>query len=261
MKLLRKLGVVAVLAAMAGTTAAFAACGEPDTPDTPDPGDEITVTNISLALEATNTLYISGDTFDPAGITLRVTYSDGTSKNVTSGFTYDTAPLEVGDTSVTITYEGKTVEQSITVNDAADALIIQFGSGDYTRCYGNGLVIVGGTQINDSIFVGGDDSSLANVIPASDATGGMTGLDIAQFAANLGTWSWDGEEFKMTINNKTEDVEVEVTYNAEEGVWTMAEYDFVDYVGQTYKFSGSCTKEQAEKYLTANRTWPVDKAE
>ena len=70
-----------------------------------------------------------------------------------------------GDTSVTITYEGKTVEQSIVVSDAADALIIRFDSGDCTRCYGDGTVIVGGTQINASIFVDGDDSSLANIIP------------------------------------------------------------------------------------------------
>ena len=220
----------------------------------------VTVTNVSLALGASNTNYISGDVFDPTGITLRVTYSDGSSKTITEGFTYDEDPLEVGDTSITITYGGFSVEQEIVVSDAADALIVRFGSGDCTRCYGDGTVIVGGTQINGSIFVEGDDSSLANVIPASDATGGLDGLAIAHVAANVGTWSWDGETFLMTVNNHTEDVEVTVTYDETNGVFVMSDYDFVDYVGQTYVFGGSCSKEQADKYLTEDRTWPVERA-
>lgn len=256
MKYFKKIAAGVVAMATFAAAVSFAACA----PDEPEP-PEVTVTGISLALEASNTNYISGDVFDPAGITLRVSYSDGTSKNVTEGFTFDETPLEVGDTSVTITYEGKTVEQEIVVSDAADALIIRFGSGDCTRCYGDGTVIVGGTQINASIFVDGDDSSLANIIPASDATGGATGLQIAAVAGNVGIWSWDGENFTMVVNNKTTDVEVEVTYNAETGVWVMGPYDFVDYVGQTYTFGGSCTKEMADKYLTEDRTWPVERAE
>ena len=260
MKLLRKLGVVAVLAAMAGTTAACAACGEPDTPDTPDPGDEVTVTNISLVLEADNTTYISGDVFDPTGITLRVTYSDGTSKNVTTGFTYDTEPLEVGDTSVTIAYEGKTATQAITVSDAADALIVKFGTGDCTRCYGDGTVIVGGNQNMPYVFNDGDDSSLANAI---DYGGDDAWSTVVSSFCNLGTWTWDGEKLVMLIKNADypEGIEVGATYNESTGVWTMETYVFIDREGQHYDFSGSCTKEQAEKYLTADRTWPVESAD
>ena len=249
MKSLKKILAAFIAAATLMSVAAFAvACGEPDDDGGKgNNGEKATVTSISLALEASNTKYISGDVFDPSGISLRVTYSDGKSENITTGFTYDTEPLEVGDTSVTITYEGKTVEQPVSVSDAADALIVCFysvtTSGDKTRCYGDGTVVCGGSQIDPYFFNDADDSSLANLT-----------LDKSMLSAayDIGTWSWDGENFTLVI----EDTDVGATYNEETGVWVMNDYDFGGYT-----FNGSCTEEQAEKYLTADRTWPVERAE
>ena len=242
MKYFKKIAAGVLAMATFAAAVSFAACA-PDEPDTP----EVTVTGISLALEASNTNYISGDVFDPAGITLRVSYSDGTSKNVTEGFTFDETPLEVGDTSVTITYEGKTVEQAVTVSDAADALIVCFysvtTSGDKTRCYGDGTVVCGGVQIDPYMFENGDDSSLANATVSKD---------MLSAAYDIGEWSWDGENFTLTI----EGINVGATYNEETGLWVMNDYDFGGYI-----FNGSCTEEQVEKYLTEDRTWPVERAE
>lgn len=242
MKYFKKIAAGVLAMATFAAAVSFAACA-PDEPDTP----EVTVTGISLALDASNTNYISGDVFDPAGITLRVSYSDGTSKNVTEGFTFDETPLEVGDTSVTITYEGKTVEQAVTVSDAADALIVCFysvtTSGDKTRCYGDGTVVCGGVQIDPYMFENGDDSSLANATVSKD---------MLSAAYDIGEWSWDGENFTLTI----EGINVGATYNEETGLWVMNDYDFGGYI-----FNGSCTEEQVEKYLTEDRTWPVERAE
>ena len=41
--------------------------------------------------------YIEGDMFDPEGLVLRVTYDDGTTQNITEGFTFDERPLTLED--------------------------------------------------------------------------------------------------------------------------------------------------------------------
>ena len=107
-----------------------------------------TATKLALLMEAEKYQYIEGDMFDPEGLVLRVTYDDGTTQNITEGFTFDERPLTLEDEEVKITYEGMTVVQEIQVASAADALIIRFGSGDCIRCYGNGTAIAGGTQMN-----------------------------------------------------------------------------------------------------------------
>ena len=93
-----------------------------------------TATKLALLMEAEKYQYIEGDMFDPEGLVLRVTYDDGTTQNITEGFTFDERPLTLEDEEVKITYEGMTVVQEIQVASAADALIIRFGSGDCIRC-------------------------------------------------------------------------------------------------------------------------------
>ena len=65
----------------------------------------------SVAVETMpdKTAYFEGETFDPAGLTLRVTYDDGTSEVVSDGFTCDGMP------TVTVTYNGCTTQFDVTV--------------------------------------------------------------------------------------------------------------------------------------------------
>lgn len=73
------------------------------------------ISSISIKTEPTNPQY-AGSLLDTTGLELLVTYSDQTAKTVTSGFSIDkTNPLTVADTSVTVTYEGKTASFNITV--------------------------------------------------------------------------------------------------------------------------------------------------
>ena len=48
-----------------------------------------TATKLALLMEAEKYQYIEGDMFDPEGLVLRVTYDDGTTQNITEGFTFD----------------------------------------------------------------------------------------------------------------------------------------------------------------------------
>ncbi|MDR1028948.1 MAG: bacterial Ig-like domain-containing protein [Clostridiales Family XIII bacterium] len=80
----------------------------------------VTVTAKSLASIAvttppTKTVYIEGQTFDPADMVVTATYDNSTQAPVT-GYTVDPTPLTLGTTSVTITYNGQTTTQAVTVN-------------------------------------------------------------------------------------------------------------------------------------------------
>lgn len=61
------------------------------------------LTSITVTAMPTKTAYIAGETFDPTGMSVKATYSDGTEQTVT-GVTVPTAPLEVGMSAVTISY-------------------------------------------------------------------------------------------------------------------------------------------------------------
>lgn len=79
----------------------------------------IKLTGIAITTPPTKTAYNAGETFDPAGMVVTATYSNG-AKLTNPSYTFSPAGvLTVGDTAVTITYsEGgvtKTATQAITV--------------------------------------------------------------------------------------------------------------------------------------------------
>jgi len=74
-----------------------------------------TLSSISIATPPTKVAYDDTEVFNPAGMVVLGTYSDG-SKAVINGYTYSTAPLTVGMTGVDISYGGFTVTQPITVS-------------------------------------------------------------------------------------------------------------------------------------------------
>ena len=82
-------------------------------------GGGIKLTGIAITKAPTKTTYTQGETFDPAGMVVTATYSNGATLACT-GYSYEpNTPLADGTTKVTIRYtEGgvtKTAEQTITV--------------------------------------------------------------------------------------------------------------------------------------------------
>lgn len=73
--------------------------------------------SISINTPPTKTEYAMGDTFDPTGMTLLGTYTDGSTKVLTpDDFTWEpTGALTASVQSVTVSYNGLTAEQPITV--------------------------------------------------------------------------------------------------------------------------------------------------
>ena len=91
-------------------------------------GGGIKLASISITTPPAKTTYTEGETFDPAGMVVEATYSNG-AKAVATGYSYTpSTALTNGTTAVTIQYtEGgvtKTAEQAITVSKAAGSLSI-----------------------------------------------------------------------------------------------------------------------------------------
>lgn len=79
---------------------------------------EVKLTSISIATPPQKTSYFVGDTLDITGLTLTASYSNGTSKTITSGFTtngFDSSTP--GTKTVNVTYSGMTASFSVTVKE------------------------------------------------------------------------------------------------------------------------------------------------
>ena len=84
------------------------------------------LTSISVKTAPTKVSYTAGDRFDPTGLVLSLKYDDSSSKDLAykgneSKFSFSPdlkTALKVTDKTMTITYEGKTTTQSITVSES-----------------------------------------------------------------------------------------------------------------------------------------------
>jgi len=87
-------------------------------------GTSLQLIKIEMKQGPSKTAYTAGETFDSTGMVITATYSDGSTKDVTSYMIDPSGALTVNDTYVTVQYtEGgvaKTVQVAITVNEKSD---------------------------------------------------------------------------------------------------------------------------------------------
>lgn len=75
------------------------------------------VQSISIASNPSKTVYYVGESFNRSGMTLRVTYQDGFSETIDSGFTVSAGTFSTpGIKSIRVTYQGKSTSFSLTVH-------------------------------------------------------------------------------------------------------------------------------------------------
>ena len=76
----------------------------------------VAVTGVSVSSKPNKTSYYVGDTLNTAGLSLKVSYNNGLSKTITSGFTCTpTALKNTGTQTITVSYGGKTTSFSVIV--------------------------------------------------------------------------------------------------------------------------------------------------
>lgn len=133
-----------------------------------------TLSSISVSTAPTKITYTAGETFDPAGLVITRNYSDSTSDTYTySGHTSEfsfspstSTALTTGNTSVTITYGGKSCSQAITVNAATKTLSSISISGQTTSFTVDDTFSFGGT-----VTAHFSDSSTSNVTTSATFSG------------------------------------------------------------------------------------------
>ena len=78
----------------------------------------VEVTGIEVNTMPNKTAYFTGETFDPTGLTLTVSYNNGTTAVVSDGMTFNTVNTTLqGTKTVRVTYAGKTATFKITVTE------------------------------------------------------------------------------------------------------------------------------------------------
>lgn len=115
------------------------------------------ITNISIKTRPTKTTYNVGESLDLGGLVIQVTYNDESTEDITEGFTSNPANGTVlnstGRQTVVITYEGKTAQFSIIVNEAESEENVLTEESEYEE---------DGTYIENVLLKTSIDDFLAN---------------------------------------------------------------------------------------------------
>ena len=96
----------------------------------------VTLTGLTITQEPDNTEYTEGERFDPTGMVVKATYSDGTTNDDFKDYSVrPDGALSTSDTQVTIYVGGVEATQSITVNAVPVTLLRIEVSGDFKTNY------------------------------------------------------------------------------------------------------------------------------
>lgn len=99
-----------------------------------------TLTNLSSSGSPTKKSYTEGEAFNPSGLTVTATYSDGTTANVTNNIIWTPSVLTIGDTQVVGSYSFGGVTKTITIT----GLSVAASTGGDTPVSGDGNIVSAG---------------------------------------------------------------------------------------------------------------------
>ena len=101
------------------------------------------VSKIAIKKNMDKTPYLMSESLDLTGLELTVTYVDGTSENITEGYTGDFAEKQTGSSKVNIYYNGAITSTTVQVNSSPCTYTIIYqnecGEEIYKQASGNGL--------------------------------------------------------------------------------------------------------------------------
>ena len=148
---------------------------------------EATLTGITVTTKPTKLSYVVGETFSTSGMKVTATYSNNTTKDVTSSVTVSQPDMSTSGTkTVTVTYSGKTATFNITVSEATlTSITITAFPGKLTYEVGDtfdttGMTVIASynnktTQdVTESVTISELDMSTAGIKVVTVTYSGMT---------------------------------------------------------------------------------------
>ena len=133
---------------------------------------EKAVSSIAVKTQPSKTVYNAGESFNAAGMVISVTYDDGSSEDVSTGFIVTpSGALMTSDTTVTISYGGKTATVNITVDQYSIDAPSNIQNGSVT--VNTNSATVGSTV---TITVTPDKGYKLNTLTVKDETGNLLTL-------------------------------------------------------------------------------------
>ena len=202
-----------------------------------------TLSGISVFNPPSLTTYEVGDNFDPTGLVITRTYTDTTSDTYTyaghtSEFTFSpttSTALAIGNTSVTITYGGKSCSQSITVKEAKTLSSISISGYKSSFVEGDAFSFGGTVTAHYS------DSTTSNVT----ASASFSGYNMTAVGNHTVTVSYT---YKGTTKTQTYQITVSEGTLSSIVVSGMTTEYLKNYA---FSFDGTCTATFANGYEKA----------
>lgn len=159
--------------------------------------DAVELSSISMATQPSKKVYYIGDSLDTSALQLKITYSDGSTEMVSSGYTTSGfSSTTAGTKTVTVTYEGLTTTFNVTVN----APSISLSQTSKTMMVGDTATLTATTTPSgQSVTWTSSNSSVASVsngVVTAKASG--TATITAKFTYNGKTYS---KTCNITVNN------------------------------------------------------------
>lgn len=158
--------------------------------------EKCAVTGIVVKENPDQMQYAYGDTFNPEGMVITVTYEDGSTEDITTGYNWEKDELTPDNNEVTITYEGQTTEVTVTVEAKKYTVTVQTtGSGSI--------------YLNQSAVEAGE-----NVTFKAEPAEGWT-LNSAILVNGNAAVSVDKNSHEVTVSNIQSDVTIKVSFKRE----------------------------------------------
>ena len=151
---------------------------------------EATVTSIEVASGPSKTEYYQGEAFIVEDLVLKVTMSDGTTKEIAQGFTVETPTLNPGENTIKVTYEGAQTTFTVSVKGIEELQLLQAPTKS---------VYTDGETFNAAgmeVFAKYDDG---NRIKITDYTVDKTTLTLADICVTV---KYCGKELKVNVTVK-----------------------------------------------------------
>ncbi len=156
---------------------------------------EVVLTSIAVKSKPSKTTYYVGDTLNKSGLVLTATYNNGTTENITSGFTCSPTTLNTAGTrTITVSYQGKTT--TFTVNVIYDSIVYISSTSGSFRVVDTGVTITNsptsvavGKRVSLSVNHTWDQpqktftvktNSSATIITASSSNTGVASVSVKQ---------------------------------------------------------------------------------